>query len=165
MKVALREVEPSDAPWLDAWLGACAASVGYDIIDPHAPAASLAAAAEGGLRARIIAEAQPAGIVTYRIQRAAAVIEFVGVQPEHARRGLGHAGASAAEDELRAGGASVIYAPAPALHGIDVYFWIRLGYRPLPRAEWPCDRPGVAWLARALAPTETGSSSRSSRRR
>jgi hypothetical protein len=31
-----------------------------------------------------------------------------------------------------------------------MYFWIRLGYRPLLRTEWPCERAGVAWLRREL---------------
>jgi hypothetical protein len=37
------------------------------------------------------------------------------------------------------------------MHGIAMYFWIRLGYRPLMHSEWPCAREGIAWLARDLA--------------
>jgi hypothetical protein len=54
------------------------------------------------------------------------------------------------EVQLRKARIQRIYAPASAAHGIAVYFWIRLGYRPLLRADWPCNREGVAWLARDL---------------
>jgi hypothetical protein len=36
------------------------------------------------------------------------------------------------------------------MHGIDVYFWIRLGYHPLLRPEWPCEHAGVGWMLRQL---------------
>jgi hypothetical protein len=60
------------------------------------------------------------------------------------------AAAALIEGELCATGASRVYAPAPEVHGIAMYFWIRLGYRPLMRGEWPCEHDGVAWLVREL---------------
>ncbi len=77
-----------------------------------------------------------------------AIIELIALAPEHARRGLGMRAAAPAEEELRAGGAERILAPATEQHGIALYFWIRLGYRPLERAAWPCRRPATAWLVR-----------------
>ena len=57
-------------------------------------------------------------------------------------------GAATAEREMRDRGIRRVYVPAPEVHGIAVYFWIRLGYAPLQRREWPCERPGVLWLRR-----------------
>jgi len=152
VNVALRDVQPNDGPWLDTWLGACAASVAYDTIDPDAASLSLLKRLEaGGLLAKVIRTHQDIGIVAYRVD-APATIEFVGVQPTQARRGYGHAGAALVEEILRASGAGAIYAPASAIHGIAVYFWIRLGYRPLLQDEFPCKRDGVAWLKRDLDP-------------
>lgn len=152
MTVSLRDLHVDDAAWLDTWLGACASSVGYDAIDARAASASLFARLErADLHAKVIRTGDDIGIVTYRIAEPA-MIEFVGVQPTQARRGYGHAGAALVEEILRASGAGAIYAPASAIHGIAVYFWIRLGYRPLLQDEFPCKRDGVAWLKRDLDP-------------
>jgi hypothetical protein len=151
MNVALRKLRDGDAAWLDTWLGACAASVGYDVIDANAANRSLARHVDSSraMARVIVAGDEDVGVVVFTMRdRGAAIIEFVGVQPSRARRGFGHRGASLAEDELRASGATAIYAPAPAVHGIAVYFWIRLGYRPLQKSDWPCYRDGVAWLRR-----------------
>jgi hypothetical protein len=67
-----------------------------------------------------------------------------------ARRGAGMRAAVLVERQIRAKGMRTAYAPATAAHGISVYFWLRLGYRPLLRAEWPCARDGVVWLMRKL---------------
>jgi len=151
VNVALRDVQPNDGPWLDTWLGACAASVAYDTIDPDAASLSLLKRLEaGGLLAKVIRTHQNIGIVAYRVD-APATIEFVGVQSAHTRRGYGHAGAALVEEVVQASGATAIYAPAPALHSIAMYFWIRLGYRPVLQHEWPCHREGVAWLKRDLS--------------
>ncbi len=156
MNVTLRPVSDADAVWLDSWLAPVAASVAYDAVDVDQPGASLLArlGAERTLRARIIAAAEgDVGVIVWREhapRRSAAIIELVATPPEHSRRGAGMAAATAGESELREAGVRVVYAPAPAVHGIDVYFWIRLGYRPLQRAEWPCERAGVAWLLREI---------------
>ncbi|MEX0750291.1 MAG: GNAT family N-acetyltransferase, partial [Dehalococcoidia bacterium] len=144
MIVTLRDLRADDAAWLDTWLGVCAASVGYDVIDVDAPARSLLVRLEhGDLNANVIVAGEKVGVVTYLV-RAPAMIQFIGVQPSQVRRGYGQAGAALVEDVLRAAGVTTIYAAAPAIHGIDVYFWIRLGYRPLLQAEWPCTRDGFA---------------------
>ena len=85
-----------------------------------------------------------------RPDRHAAIIELVALAPGHARRGSGMRAAAMIETELRESGVSRVYAPAPAAHGIAVYFWIRLGYHPLLQPEWPCARDGVAWMMREL---------------
>jgi hypothetical protein len=142
-----------DGAWLDTWLGASAASVGYDAIDTDEPSRSLSEAIRGGLDARTIVADEPVGVITYRAHTGSAVdaiIEFVGIESSYARRGYGQAGAALLADELTAAGVRRIFAPAPEIHGIAMYFWIRLGYRPLLRDDWPCVREGAAWLARDL---------------
>jgi hypothetical protein len=151
VNVTLRALEPADADWLDDWLPPVAASVGYDAIDPAQATASLRR--HGDAQARIISRnGERAGLVVYRMRPgdAAAMIELVAVPPQAARQGSGMSAAAAVEAELCASGTHRIYAPAPEVHGIATYFWIRLGYRPLPRAAWPCERAGVAWLLREI---------------
>lgn len=147
--VALRPATPADAAWLAEWLPAVAASVGHDPIDPPSWLSSRAAR-----RVRIIVrDGADVGVLAYRPHapaRGSATFELVATPPQFARRGSGMAAAALVEDELRAARIHTAYAPAPAAHGIAVYFWIRLGYRPLLRAQWPCDRPGIAWLMRDL---------------
>jgi hypothetical protein len=157
VNVTLRPLAPRDITWLDAWLAPVAPSVGYDRIPPGDTGASLMARAakEPTLRARIIERAaEPVGLLMYRLhapRRRAAIIELVATPAAEARRGAGMRAAALVEEELRSEGVTAIYAPAPARHGIAVYFWIRLGYRPLMRPDWPCRREGVAWLLREIA--------------
>ena len=155
MNVALRPLDDADVAWLDGWLGAVAASVGYD--RRHASSGRWLRgrlAHERRLRVDVIErDGRAAGVAVYRSPAPrydAAIIELVAMPSAEARRGTGTAAAALVEEVLRAGGARVVYAPAPAVHGIDVYFWIRLGYRPLQRSGWPCAVPGVAWMRRDL---------------
>ncbi len=155
MNVALRPLEGGDIAWIDGWLGAVASSVGCGPTDAS-PGEWLCGrlARERQLRVDIIErDGRAAGAAVYRTRaprRNAAIIELVATPPAEARRGTGMAAAALIEQLLRASGVRVVYAPAPAVHGIDVYFWIRLGYRPLPRDAWPCALGGVAWMRRDL---------------
>jgi hypothetical protein len=157
VNVALRPFERHDITWLDSWLTPVAASVGYEGVSAAAAGASLLARAakERNLRAPIIErDGKPVGLLVYRLhapRRRAAIIELVATPPAEARRGAGMRSAVLVEEQLRSEGVTAVYAPAPAVHGIAMYFWIRLGYRPLMRADWPCERNGVAWLRRDIA--------------
>lgn len=156
MSTSLRPAVPSDTAWLDSWLAGVAASAGYDGFDREAGAVSLLGRLRGErtLRVRVIeCDGAEAGCVVFRLRspaRSAAMFEIVAKPAGEARRGAGMRAAALAEDEMRSAGARRIYAPAAAAHGISVYFWIRLGYRPLPRGEWPCARDGFAWLMREI---------------
>lgn len=149
MTVALRPARASDAAWLETWLPVVAASVGHDAFDVQ----TWLRASRGGRGRIIVRDGTDVGMLAYRVNaphRGDALFEIVATPPALARRGSGMAAAALAEQELRAAGARTVYAPAPAMHGIDVYFWLRLGYRPLLRGDWPCERPGLAWLAREI---------------
>jgi GNAT superfamily N-acetyltransferase len=150
MNVSLRDLQRDDERWLDAWLSASVRSVEYDRIDASALFESLGKLVAGGVIVRIIVATEPVGLAIFRIDDGRGMFEFVGLAPAASRQGLGQRGAMLAEEEMRTAGARRLFAPAPAMHGIAVYFWVRLGYRPLLRAEWPCARDGVAWLARDL---------------
>ncbi len=154
--LALRPIVAADAGWLDGWLAPVAASVGYaELVGEHAGERLLdALRVEHGRQGRIVVrDGEAVGLVVHRVcapRDGAVIVEMVATRPEHARRGSGMAAVAAIEDALRQQGVRVVYAPAPAAHGIATYFWIRLGYRPLLRAEWPCERTGVGWLTREL---------------
>ena len=156
VNIQLRPVDDSDAAWLDGWLASAAASVAYDEVDRSRPGAALIERLRpnGGLRAQIIVrDGGDMGLVVYRVgapRRDAAIVEIVATPAALSRRGSGMSAAALVEDAVRAEGVRMVYVPAPAVHGIAAYFWIRLGYRPLLRGEWPCERAGVAWLVREL---------------
>jgi len=152
VNVRLRPLIAEDASWLDAWLAPVAAGVRFPLDGP--PGSTLLGSL-GRTRVgyAIGRDGERVGIAVARRgapSRTAATIELIATPPEHARAGSGMTGARLLEDELRAHGARTIFAPAPEVHGIAVYFWIRLGYRPLQRPEWPCAVPGVAWMRRDL---------------
>ncbi len=85
----------------------------------------------------------------------AATVPFVAVIPERRFRGLGGEACIAIERRLRQARFARVYAPVPETRGLAVYFWLRLGFRPVTRAHapWPLvglDQnrvPGV-WLMR-----------------
>ncbi len=142
--VVLRAVSAADRALQRTWLPAAAAGYPGDV-------ESLTTGAGREMRA-IERDGALAGVICWRRQRrsADAIIELVATPPEHARRGSGLRAAALIEEILRDAGVRRIYAPASAAHGISVYFWIRLGYRPLLRGAWPCAVDGVAWFVRDL---------------
>ncbi|HYM15623.1 MAG TPA: hypothetical protein VEZ14_08690 [Dehalococcoidia bacterium] len=143
MTVSLRRFRLPDLPWLEAWLPAAAGRPAHEL---RPWLASLSARV-------IVRDGVDAGLIAWRAHHPAhgsAVIEIVATPSEHARRGTGMAAAALAEAALRRDGVRTVYAPAPAARGIAMYFWIRLGYRPLLRPAWPCATAGVAWLSRAI---------------
>jgi hypothetical protein len=150
--ITLRPLTPKDATFLDPWLPTAAASVAHEATTT----AGLLARAERTptLRLRIIErDHTPAGIVIYRLntpKRGSAVFELITTPAHEARRGTGMTAATLAEQELRAANIHTAYAPAAASHGISMYFWIRLGYAPQLRPQWPCTCEGIAWLRRDL---------------
>jgi len=86
----------------------------------------------------------------------AASVPFIAIDPRRRFRGLGGEAALAIERDLRRKLAvDRVYAPVPDGRGLAVYFWLRLGYRPLTRgaAPWPLaglasESPPGIWLVR-----------------
>ena len=83
----------------------------------------------------------------------AALIRLLAVAPDSRRVGLGGRLALALEKRLAASTrVKHIYVTVPSRIGIALYFWLRLGYRPLPRSNIAGSKhqPGV-WMVRGLA--------------
>ncbi len=66
-----------------------------------------------------------------------ATIPFLAIEPERRFRGLGGEAGLALDAELRSEGVSKVYAPVPDGRGLAVYFWLRLGFRPLTTPNSP----------------------------
>lgn len=87
---------------------------------------------------------------------AAATFAFIAVDPARRYAGLGGEAALAVEALVRARWRPrELLAPVPAGRGLAVYFWLRLGYRPLTRSEAPWPVVGLTetplagiWLSR-----------------
>jgi GNAT superfamily N-acetyltransferase len=88
-----------------------------------------------------------------------AVISFLAMQPERRYRGLGGEAGLAVERLLRERlGARCVYVGVPEGRGLAVYFWLRLGFRPLSIAQAPKaslgltvhSMPGI-WMVRDRA--------------
>jgi hypothetical protein len=150
VNLRLRPLVATDATWCDVWLPGVAAIVGYDA--RSCDALLRRSRTDRRLRLRAIERDEaPVGVLVYRLHapsEGSAIIELVATPPEHARRSSGMAAAALVERELRRAKVVRAYAVAPAMHGIDVYFWIRLGYHPLLRPQWPCVQVGVGWMMR-----------------
>lgn len=154
MAVALRPLTASDAEWCDAWLAPLSATLRCQDARSVADLLDWARDDRRAHAAMIEREGAPAGVCAWRAparQRGAGVIELIALPSAGARRGDGMTAATLVERSLRDAGARRIYAPVPGSHGIAMYFWIRLGYHPLLRLDWPEERRGFGWMARDFA--------------
>ena len=95
-----------------------------------------------------------------------ATIAFLTVEPARRFRGLGGEAGIELERHLRGSlGYARVYAPVPEGRGLAVYFWLRLGFRPLDLAEAPKaplgltadSKPGI-WMLRDAESPEAPSS-------
>ena len=82
----------------------------------------------------------------------AAQVDFLAVEPERRRLGIGGRMALGVERRLRAK-ANRLYALVPASIGLALYFWLRLGYRPLARKDSPAilSSDTSIWMVRAIS--------------
>jgi GNAT superfamily N-acetyltransferase len=70
--------------------------------------------------------------------RGAASVPFIGVDPRARFRGLGGEAGLAIDRHLRRSlGFGKVYAPVPEGRGLAVYFWLRLGFRPVLASRAP----------------------------
>jgi GNAT superfamily N-acetyltransferase len=84
-------------------------------------------------------------------------LPLVAVAPQRRFSGLGGEAVLAVEREVRSRwGVQRCYAPVPDGRGLAVYFWLRLGYRPLTHAQAPWPLAGLSseprrgmWMLRA----------------
>jgi RimJ/RimL family protein N-acetyltransferase len=78
-------------------------------------------------------------------------VGFLAVGEHYRGRGLGTEAVLALEDEARRRGLAHRFAAGVSADaGRALYFWLRLGYRPLLQADlpWPSPRKSVVWMVR-----------------
>lgn len=82
----------------------------------------------------------------------AALIRLLAVAPDSRRTGLGGRVALALEKRLASSTKTTqIYVAVPPRNGIALYFWLRLGYRPLTKINAPqAPTSSSAWMVRDL---------------
>jgi GNAT superfamily N-acetyltransferase len=73
-----------------------------------------------------------------------ATVPFLAVDPDRRFRGLGGEAALALDGHLRSQGFEKVYAPVPDGRGLAVYFWLRLGFRPLTMPDSPGPLVGLS---------------------
>ena len=149
-RLILTPLDRSHLSGLGPWL--------QEALEPEWSLADIEAGAARGEGALIsLAEGEaPVGLVAVREgpDAKAATVAFIGIEPGMRYRGLGGEAALAIERRLR-GGLAVdrVYAPVPETRGLALYFWLRLGYRPLLSSRAPAPPrfatgDGGIWLLR-----------------
>jgi len=146
----LRPIAEADLPLLATWLPETAQAAGCDRWSaPDAPGDAM-----GDPSVVVGEENGEQSFLEYTAgepQRGAARVHFLAVPPDRRRLGTGHRSALALEARLPAS-IGRVYVSIPARLGLALYFWLRLGYRPLTQREWPAppdDAPAV-WMVREV---------------
>ncbi len=146
----LRPLHQADLAPLAAWLPRAAADAGCAAWEAE-DALCKAVAKQNVLTG---AEGAPESFLAYEIdtpQRNAAWVRLLAVAPGRRRLGIGQRAVLALEERL-AGSISRLYVLVPAKLGLALYFWLRLGYRPLTQREWPTQPEAgpAVWMVREL---------------
>ena len=143
----LRPLRATDLASLSAWLPGVAAAAGCDRwADKDARL---------GDAALIYNDDRGSAFVAYETDAplpGCARVELIAVAPEGRRLGTGGRAALALERRL-AKTAQRAYVRVPSRIGIALYFWLRLGYRPLTQRGWPVAPAGgdaSVWMVREL---------------
>ena len=145
----LRPVRPADAERLTSWLPDVAADTAWaEWAEPD----SLARAVH---EPNVLTDESCAVFLAFELEspnQHAALVDVLAVSPEQRRLGIGGRAVLALERHLR-GKANCVYARVPASIGLALYFWLRLGYRPLTKKEWPVSPKSAGpavWMMRNL---------------
>jgi ribosomal protein S18 acetylase RimI-like enzyme len=147
----LRMLRASDVPALASWLPAIASELGCD----RWAGETALRDGVGAPDALLFSDHAGDAFIAYQTgtpSAGAATIDLVAVAHQQRRLGLGGRAALALERRL-AREADRIYVRVPSRIGIALYFWLRLGYRPLLQHDWPAaaiDDDLSAWMMRGL---------------
>ena len=144
----LRSLREADIEPLSAWLPPAASEAGCERW------AAADALRETVGRPDTLVSGKPGieSFVSYELaapQRDAAQIVFLAVTPDRRRLGVGQRTVLALERRLTRSAARC-FVLVPARLGLALYFWLRLGYRPLTQAASPAQREAGLWLVRQL---------------
>jgi ribosomal protein S18 acetylase RimI-like enzyme len=146
----LRPLRASDLPALSDWLPRTAAELGCDRwADEQALRGALATAGK-----LLYSDERGEAFVAYATHTPlphSARIDLLAVAPGRRRLGSGSRAALALERRL-ARSIERVYVLVPSRLGLALYFWLRLGYRPLTQRDWPAapDTDTSAWMMREL---------------
>ena len=144
-RLRLGAATPQDAAALADWLGPAALAPDWE---PASLEATLKR--EAGV---VISDRTgvPIGLIVVlhdRPRPGDVSLPLVAVAPGRRFNGLGGEAALAVERRLRRRGVARVYAPVPDGRGLAVYFWLRLGYRPLSTGDAPWPLAGLSPEAR-----------------
>lgn len=166
-RVALRPLRPEDAPAVEPWLAEAVAAI--DGVRPTAATpASLSAFREvaagrwpGAAIDVIIADRHGVnGLLVWRIRsassRAGPAVEIDALAIRAGLRNLGY-GAEAVLCLEAVHPSATMLAAVPRLNGLAIYFWLRMGYRPVRLdEEATLARDGERlWMVRGFNPSGT----------
>jgi hypothetical protein len=154
-RVRLSRLTPEAPAGMSEWPG--------EALAPEWTPADLQTALEAG-RGVLVSDAggQPIGAAVVLVgvpDSASASVPLIAIEPQRRFRGLGGEAALALERHLGGRlGIDRVYAPVPEARGLAVYFWLRLGYKPLSAGEAPglltdlnaMPMPGI-WMLRNLS--------------
>jgi GNAT superfamily N-acetyltransferase len=136
-RLLLRAATLEDVEAMAAWLSPSALSPDWQIEDLEATllaATSVLISDQAGEALGLIV------LLPDRPEPGDVSVPLVAVSPQRRFSGLGGEAVLAVEREVRARwGVQRCFAPVPDGRGLAVYFWLRLGYRPLTtqQAPWP----------------------------
>jgi GNAT superfamily N-acetyltransferase len=148
--VRLRSLRRSDIDVFSTWLPEAAAQIACD----RWPDASTLDAAIAQAHVLVGDEDGASALLEYETEapeRGAVQVRFMAVAPGRRRLGIGGRTALALERRLKRSTAK-IYVQLPERFGLALYFWLRLGYRPLTQRDWPVasDGSSATWMVRDL---------------
>jgi GNAT superfamily N-acetyltransferase len=136
-RLLLRTATPDDIAAMSDWLSTSALTPDWHIEDLEATLATATAVLvsdrAGDALGLIV-------LLSDRPESGDVSVPLVAVAPQRRFSGLGGEAVLAVEREVRARwGVQRCFAPVPDGRGLALYFWLRLGYRPLTteQAPWP----------------------------
>jgi hypothetical protein len=150
-RVSLREARPEDGVAVDPWLSeALAAVFGRSLNTPepaHLDQLLASLSDDQRLYLIIVAGERPAGVlICSQRDEGIATIDVLSMAASERNLGLGGEAVYALED--LAPDASYV-AGVPLANGLAIYFWLRIGYRPLfPKPDPQLLDPLRTWIVR-----------------
>ena len=145
----LHAVRRSDVDRLAIWLPNVAKQAGYPRWESPSTINELVG------NARVLTNDDTSAFIAFQTaapERDASQVDFLAVAPEQRRLGIGSSMVLGVERRLKRK-AQRLYALVPASIGLALYFWLRLGYRPLLRREAP-EMPSSndsVWMVRIIS--------------
>jgi len=150
--MALRPLTDKDLGALADWFPTLTRALAVD----EQRLAAIIDDARSRREALAVVEEEAEGLLLYRSdapEARAAQVELLAVAPDRRRFGIGSRAVLGLEQRLAGRRVGRCYVLVPSDLGLGLYFWLRLGYRPLTQAEWPHPVEGktAAWMLRELA--------------